>query len=71
MSIVALSMGLSFPHTEGQGSGRATDGRELAEVKRTADPFRPAHLAATCLTLDLDVRTDLAVPDDLVLCKTK
>jgi len=72
---------------EGQGSGRATDGRvgwdknfvgtglrelaanELAEVKRTADPFRPAHLAATCLTLDLDVRTDAAVPGELVLCK--
>ena len=72
---------------EGQGSGRATDGRvgwdknfvgtglrdlaanELAEVKRTADPFRPAHLAATCLTLDLDVRSDAAVPGELVLCK--
>src|SRR5262245_27777621 len=72
---------------EGQGSGRATDGRvgwdknfvgtglrdltanELAEVKRTADPFRPAHLAATCLTLDMDVRSDAAVPGELVLCK--
>jgi hypothetical protein len=37
-------------------------------VKRTADPFRPAHLAATCLTLGIDVRSDAAIPGELVRC---
>jgi hypothetical protein len=71
---------------DGEGSGRATDGRigwdknfvgtglrdmpanELDEAKRTADPFRPAHLAATCLTLGIDVRSDAAIPGELVRC---
>ena len=34
----------------------------------TADPFRPAHLAATCLTLGIDVRSDAALPGELVRC---
>ena len=31
---------------------------ELVEVKRTADPFRPAHLLATCSTVELEERRD-------------
>jgi hypothetical protein len=73
--------------TDGEGSGRATDGRigwdknfvgtglrdmtadELVEVKRTADPFRPAHLIATCSTVDVEEGRDVSgVASQLVRC---
>ena len=42
---------------------------ELAEVKRTADPFRPAHLLATCSTVDLEERRDASgATSQLVRC---
>jgi hypothetical protein len=51
------------------GTGlREMAANELEEARRTADPFRPAHLAATCLTLGIDVRSDAALPGELVRC---
>jgi hypothetical protein len=42
---------------------------ELVEVKRTADPFRPAHLLSTCSAVDIEEHRDAsAAASQLVRC---
>jgi hypothetical protein len=41
------------------GTGlRDLSAAEIAEVRRTADPFRPAHLLSTCPTVEVEERRD-------------
>lgn len=52
----------------GTGLRSLTSG-ELVELKRTADPFRPAHLIATCSAVDVEEGRDASGrPSQLVRC---
>ena len=41
---------------------------EIADVRRTADPFRPAHLLSTCTSVDVEARRDPTVTAQVLRC---